>query len=299
MTPRERVFAMLEFKPMDRVAVDIADGRIWPELYDYFLKEHNLKERDEILNFLDTDLRWIEPLRTDNGGFECVDFEGFRKKWPDHAIALQSFAVPYFWDSCARLGTTDVFYTIADEPEKYESMLQDMEKISMKILTDFLEAAKDNIDIVVIWDDYAGQNGMMVAPEWWRNVLKPYYKREIDLIHSYGRKAFVHGCGAIRPVIGDLIEIGADALTVFQVNAYGMDPKSIAEEFGGKICFYGGIEVQRLMTYGTPEEVQKQVRYNIDCFKDCGGYIAATCHSIPEIKGENITAMCKTDRNNR
>ena len=302
MTSKERVFATLKFKPTDRVALDITEGVIWPELYDYFSIKHNIKERDEILNFLDTDFRWIEPVfvqdkNSDSHEFEYIDFEYFRKKWPDHAIALQSFAVPYFWESCSQLGATDVFYVIYDEPDKYESMLQNMEKLSIKRLVNLLDMAKDNVDIVSIWDDFSGQNGMLIDPAWWRKALKPYYRREIDLIHSYGKKVFFHSCGSIRPIIGDLIEIGTDAITVFQINAYDMNPKSIAEEFGGKICFYGGIDVQHLLTYGTPEEVQSQVRHNIDCFKNCGGYIVANCHSsIPEIQGENMVAMCKTER---
>lgn len=331
MTSRERVLATLKFQTTDHVPYGLAEGRIWPQLCDYFLEEHGLKDKDEISNFLDMDFRWIEPDSPEqrafaltkkdlevfdfsNGPlssaitvgdvdrlypinvpqFDCVDFKSFREKWPNHAIVLNSLAIPYFWASCMQFGATEVFYKIHDYPEVYEALLQRMEVGSKAIIVNFLENAKDYIDIVSIWDDFAGQNGMMVDPSWWRKVLKPYYKREVELIHNYGKKVFFHSCGAVRPILGDLIEIGVDALTVFQVNAKGMDPKSIAKDFGGKLCFYGGIDVQHLLSYGSPEEVEAQVKYNIDCFRDYGGYIIANCHTICTIKERNILTMCQT-----
>ncbi|MHB1485885.1 MAG: uroporphyrinogen decarboxylase family protein [Saccharofermentanales bacterium] len=350
MTSRERVFAALDFKKTDRIPCDITDGRIWPELNDYFRSEFGFETNDEILNFLDTDFRWIEPVYRPqkkyadqeiiarnppqqvaeadpenqpkdmdcSAGplssvetlddldkaykikvlhFDNIDFKAFRKKWPDYAIAIQSFAKAYFWESCAQFGSTEVFYKINDFPEVYDAFLRKLEVESTAILVNFLEAAKDDIDIVAIWDDFAGQNGMMVDPDWWRRVLKPYYKREIELIHSFGKKVFFHSCGDIRPVLEDMIDIGVDAMTVFQVNAKDMDPDSISMEFGGRLCFYGGIDVQQLLSYGSPDDVTRQARHNIDCFRDCGGYIIANCHShISTIRGDNLVAMCKVDR---
>jgi uroporphyrinogen decarboxylase len=205
------------------------------------------------------------------------------------------FAVPYFWESCAQFGLDDVFYRIHDNPEVYEALLKRMHQHSLGILKFFLERSKGYVDILLLWDDFAGQHGMMVNPEWWRKTIKPYLRTEIMMVHDNGQKVFFHSCGAVRPVINDLIEIGVDALTVFQINAKDMDPKSISREFGGRMCFYGGLDVQQLLSYGTVQEVESQVRYNVDCFRDCGGYIVSNCHShINTVRGENIVAMCRT-----
>ena len=135
---------------------------------------------------------------------------------------------------------------------------------------------------------------MMVDPAWWRRVIKPWLAQEVALIHAHDMKVLFHSCGAVRPILSDLIDMGVDALEVFQINAAGMEPRSIAKEFGGRLAFYGGIEVQHLLSSGTREEVAAQVRYNIDCFRECGGYIVSNCHShIRTIKGENIVAMCE------
>ena len=107
---------------------------------------------------------------------------------------------------------------------------------------------------------------------------------------------FHHSCGAVSPILPDLIDIGVDALVVFQTTAAGMDLKSIAAEFGGRLVFYGGIDAQNLLCYGTVEEVEAQVRANATAFAKCGGYIVANSHSISSIKGDNLVAMCEAAR---
>ena len=103
-----------------------------------------------------------------------------------------------------------------------------------------------------------------------------------------------HSCGAVRPVLEDFIELGVDALLVFQTTAAGMDPEAIAKEFGGRISFYGGIDVQTLLSFGTAEEVESTVRANVKAFSKCGGYTVANSHfMVSTIKGENIEAMCR------
>lgn len=341
MTSRDRVLATFSFRRTDRAPYDLTDGRIWPELYDYFAAAHGLHDRDAILDFLGTDFRWIEvSLREDSGSgtaraaaqramvetadysagplrsvrtaadvqqlyrggrkpsdFTMPDFRAIRARWPDHAIVLLPHATPYFWASCQQFGMQDAFLKMVDAPDAYEALLERLAVDSQALLRHFLTAARGHVDIVELWDDMAGQQGMMVAPGWWRRVIKPWLAQEVALVHSHGMKILFHSCGAVRPILEDLIEIGVDALEVFQVNAAGMEPRSIAQEFGGRLAFYGGIEVQQLLSFGTREEVAAQVHYNVECFRECGGYIVANCHShIRTIKGENIVAMCEAAR---
>ena len=86
-------------------------------------------------------------------------------------------------------------------------------------------------------------------------------------------------------------------MLVFQTSAVGMDAPSIARDFGGKMAFYGGIDIQRLLTFGTPEETAAEVRANVRAFERCGGYIVANSHhTVPSFQGENIEAMCRAAR---
>jgi uroporphyrinogen decarboxylase len=336
MTSRERVLETLAFRKTDRAPVDLMDGRIWPELFDYFATAHGLHDRDAILDFLGTDFRWIEVALKEAGGaaktpshqvtaettdtsdgplrsartladvgrlyggcrrpsdFDMPDFRAIRARWPDHAMVLLPHATPYFWASCQQFGMQEAFYKMVDAPAVYEALLERLSVDSQALLLHFLTAAVGCVDIVELWDDMAGQHGMMVDPAWWRRVVKPWLAREVALIHAHDMKVLFHSCGAVRPILPDLIDMGVDALEVFQINAASMEPRSIAKEFGGRLAFYGGIEVQHLLSSGTREEVAAQVRYNIDCFRECGGYIVSNCHShIRTIKGENIVAMCR------
>ena len=106
-----------------------------------------------------------------------------------------------------------------------------------------------------------------------------------------------HSCGAVRPVLGDLIDIGVHGLLVFQTTARGMDAPSIARDFGGRMTFYGGIDAQHLLSSGTNDEVRAAVRDNVRAFSDCGGYVVANSHhGVASIRGDNILAMCEAAR---
>jgi uroporphyrinogen decarboxylase len=106
-----------------------------------------------------------------------------------------------------------------------------------------------------------------------------------------------HSCGAVREILPDLIDIGVGALLVFQTTAVGMDVPSMVRDFGGRLAFYGGIDIQQLLSFGTPEEVKATVRRNVEAFSECGGYIVANSHhGVTTIKGENIEAMCAAAR---
>jgi uroporphyrinogen decarboxylase len=132
----------------------------------------------------------------------------------------------------------------------------------------------------------------------WRRFIRPLLARHIERVHAHGLRAMMHSCGSLRAILPDLIDIGLDGLIVFQTTCAGMEPHEIAREFGGKIAFYGGIDVQHLLSFGTPAEVAATVRSNVEAFEKCGGYIVANSHhSVATIRGENIEAMCEAARN--
>ena len=79
--------------------------------------------------------------------------------------------------------------------------------------------------------------------------------------------------------------------------AAGMDPESIARDFGGRLAFYGGVDCQRLLTFGTPDEVRTEVGRNVRAFAQCGGYVVSNAHChIANIRGENVEAMIEAAR---
>jgi len=154
------------------------------------------------------------------------------------------------------------------------------------------------IDIVQMADDLAGQKGMLISPRSYRNHLKPLHKEMFDYIHSKSdAKIFFHSCGGIRTVIPDLIEVGVDILNPVQVSATDMDSKSLKEEFGKDVSFWGGgVDTQNAFDERfTPEQVKTDVRKRLEDFMPGGGFIFNTVHNIQgNVPPENIMAMWET-----
>jgi uroporphyrinogen decarboxylase len=133
---------------------------------------------------------------------------------------------------------------------------------------------------------------MLISPDCWRKLIKPYLAQQVRTLRDSGMFVMYHSCGSVRPILHDLIEIGVNALLVFQTNARGMDVESIAREFGGRLAFYGGIDVQYLLSFGSEEEVKSTVAKNIRAFESCGGYIVANSHhGLATIRGDNLETM--------
>jgi uroporphyrinogen decarboxylase len=142
-------------------------------------------------------------------------------------------------------------------------------------------------------DDAASQTSMLFSPDCWRELVKPNLKRVIDVGKRAGIYVAFHSCGAIRPIIPDLIEIGVDVLNPIQCNCKGMGPIDLKREFGNELAFMGGVDTQGLLPNGSADEVRLATERLIDGMTtDGGGYILAASHTIPpETPLENIFAM--------
>ena len=340
MNHRERVLRTLEFQPVDRVPYDLMEGTVWPELMDYFREKHGLENEDRVLDFMDTDFRWIgmsyvgppehapaedlpdgwrttytdalfeRPLvhaRTvaDVEAYEWPrpewwepdDYAGFRDRWRDHAVVFFIGWKPLFCGACNVFGMEEALVKMAAEQDLFEAFVKRQHAFCMALFERGLKAAQGHCDICWLGDDYAGNDSMLMSPALWRRHIKPYLAEQVQLVRDYGMKVLFHSCGAVRAILPDLIEIGVDGLLVFQTSAAGMDPESIAREFGGRLGFYGGVDCQRLLTFGTPDEVRAEVRRNVRAFAQCGGYVVSNAHChIANIRGENIEAMIEAAR---
>jgi len=139
-----------------------------------------------------------------------------------------------------------------------------------RALTDFykgvLTHCKKVMNLDAIWtsDDIGTQNGPFFSPDIFKTFFKPYYKELIVHAHSLDMHFWLHSCGNIAPFIPEFIEIGLDVLHPIQ--KYTMDEKSIARDFGDKICIWAGFDVQQVIPYGTEEDVRQEVRFMIDTY---------------------------------
>jgi uroporphyrinogen decarboxylase len=140
-------------------------------------------------------------------------------------------------------------------------------------------------------DDWGSQRGLLMNPDDWRRFYLPSYKRMFDRVHSGGAHVWMHLCGDITAILPDLIDIGLNVLNPVQPQA--MDVRQLAREFGGKVCFNGGVDVQGTLIHGTPADVQCELHTLVDLFgRFHGGYIAGTSHTImPETPLDNVIAL--------
>jgi len=139
---------------------------------------------------------------------------------------------------------------------------------------------------------------LLISPEMYRKFVKPRHKRLFSFIKQKAPhiKVFLHSCGAIKPLIPDLIEAGVDILNPVQVSARDMDPRALKKEFGDALTFWGGgIDTQRVLPFGTPQEVRDEVKRRIEELAPGGGFIFNTIHNIQaDVPPQNIEAMLET-----
>jgi len=150
---------------------------------------------------------------------------------------------------------------------------------------------------VVIVNDFGTQQGPFVSYDDYVKHLKPYEARQIARVKEGAPNAriLMHSCGSIITVIKDRAEMGVDVQNPMNPLAKNMNAEYLKEHFGNIISFHGGGDIQRLLPFGTPEKIQKEVKRLTKIWMPTGGWIAAPSHNIqPDTPPENIVAMYDT-----
>lgn len=166
------------------------------------------------------------------------------------------------------------------------------------VVRNALDRVGDNVDIVFFGDDLASQNAPLFDPALYRELIKPRHRRMIDAVKTKRDvKVLYHSCGAVSPLIDDLIDIGVDALNPVQVSARDMDPSDLKERFGDRIAFWGGIDSQHVLPFGNAEDVRAAVRRAAGCLGRGGGFVLNSVHNIQnDVPVGNIVAMFEEAR---
>lgn len=144
--------------------------------------------------------------------------------------------------------------------------------------------------------DFGTQRGLFASKEAYRDLFKPFHKAVNDKIHELTNwKTFCHSCGSVRELIPDFIDAGFDILNPVQCSAFGMDAKELKTEFGRDLVFWGGgVDTQKTLPFGTPDEVYREVRERVEVFSPGGGFVFNAIHNVQSnVPVENILAMLK------
>jgi uroporphyrinogen decarboxylase len=188
-------------------------------------------------------------------------------------------------------GMENALVDMVETPDLASAMFRRCADFSVRLS----EEACDRYALDWLWtgDDVASQDAMMFSPQMWRKLIRPELQRVFDVGKRHGLPVAYHCCGALRPIIPDLIEMGLDVLNPVQASCPGMDPLDLKLEFGTALSFMGGVDTQYLLPLGTETEVRRATARLLEGMtRDGGGYILAAAHSIPpETPDANIFAM--------
>jgi len=193
-------------------------------------------------------------------------------------------------------GLSEFMMDLAGNLEMAHALMRHMTDVAKATTALFLKEVGQYIDIYRVGDDLGIQDGTLISPGMFREVVKPYLAEYYAMIHNMtDARLMLHCCGSVSSIMEDLIEIGVDILNPVQVSAKDMDPGELKARFGDRLCFCGGIDTQQVLPRGTQEEVQEEVQRLIQELAPGGGYLLAAVHAIqPDVPPENVCTMFET-----
>ena len=194
-------------------------------------------------------------------------------------------------------GLEQWFVDMKENPEFCAALLDKTSQYWVDWMTGFLTEVGDLLDVIMIGDDLAGQDGPLFSPAFYTSVVKPRQKRVTDIIRRLTRaKIWYHTCGSCAEYIPDLLDNGVNILNPVQVSARNMDPAMLKERFGNRLVFWGGgIDAQHVLPFASAEKVRQEAAKNIEIFKPGGGYVFCNVHNIQAgVPPENIVALYDT-----
>ena len=280
------------------------DGRLWHDLVDEFgvrwsmpddrplymdITHHPLAEAT-----LDDVAGYPFPRGDDPGRFVGLRdrAQRIRRETP-YAVVSGISGVVY--ETCWYLrGLEKWFMDLVTGPEFCEALLDRVLQYWLDWFRAFLDEVGDLVDVIMIGDDLAAQQGPLFSPGLYRRIVKPRQKRLVEYIHSRTRaKVWYHTCGACLVYLPELIDNGVEVLNPVQISATGMDPATLKARFGDRLTFWGGaIDSQHVLPCASPETVREHVRRNLEIWKPGGGYVFNNVHNIQAgTRPENIVAL--------
>ena len=209
--------------------------------------------------------------------------------WDRHAL-VYGFADVWERPGLVR-GWDEWFIDMVERPEWAHFLSRKFTDFYLEDYARAAEASGGRIDIYFLISDLGTQRGPLISMAMFEEFVAPYLKEMIDRIHALGGLVLYHSCGQIHDFIPALLRLGIDILDPLQPAGPEMAPERLEEEFGGKVAFHGGIDIQGVLPRGRPEDVRAEVRRYCAAFES-GGYILGPSHFFqPDIPPENILAV--------
>ena len=327
MTGKERVTAAIEFTGPDKVPHKHcflpATLKSHPDLFELLRKYPSDFEGEDYDEEPDTDSWYETGQYTDEWG--CIwtsviagilgqvtghpldEFEKLKEyKWPeaedvDLSLAKRDAQIRgdkylvmthnglTLWERLIDLrGFENIMLDVALQPPEFFEMRDRIVDYNLEIIDRLLEL---NPDGIYLSDDWGSQISLMINPSSWRELFLPCYKKMFERVRAAGKHVFYHTDGYTMEILPDLVKAGAQ---VFWVDLTVNPLQELKEQLGGKVCFQGLTDVQFIMRWGTPEQVERHGKELIKALADFNGGFIACSESDPDQPWENIKAIYET-----
>jgi len=179
------------------------------------------------------------------------------------------------------------------DPAIVDAVTRHIVDFYLEINEKLFKLAGNKIDAFFFGNDFGSQLDLLISPEHFDRFVMPYFREFTNQAHRHSYKVVLHSCGAIDRVIPLLIDAGVDVLHPIQAMAKNMDAQSLVKKYKDKIVFMGGVDTQRILPFGTPDEVRTEVKRLKDLFGP--NFIVSPSHEsiLPGVSPENIVAMAE------
>jgi uroporphyrinogen decarboxylase len=209
------------------------------------------------------------------------------------------FSTPIFEQAASLRGMEQLYLDFIQSPEFVNELFGRLTEISIGLIRTGLKACGNYLQLLrLAGDDMGSQRGTLFSPTMFRRMIKPHFARLYQeakkMFHEYNPqgKLMAHTDGDVYPIIPDYYEMGLDVLNPVQPYVAEMEHERLKHEFGDRLSFHGGIDIQRVLPFGTSEEVKLEAVKVMRILGQGGGYILAPTHYIlPDVPPENILAL--------
>lgn len=194
---------------------------------------------------------------------------------------------------CWMCGFDDFLLKLALDPDFIISFFDIVYEYQKAVIDAYYGELGRYIHFTTSGDDFGTQTGPFLSPAMFAQFVKPYMKARIAYTRRHTDAHFFHHtCGSVFALIPHLIDAGVEILNPIQPGAKDMELDRLKAAYGDKITFWGGVDTQHLLPFGTAEEVKAQVRQILSTAGTRGGYVLSPAHNIqPDVRAENLAAM--------
>ncbi len=236
------------------------------------------------------DYPWPDPAWYDYAGLarQAAEVDAHR--------AVKFAAMNPLETLCWMTGLEEVLCNCAARPELVVRALEHIVEFYEQRLVRSLEVAGERMDIVFFFDDLGSQNGPLLSPAMYRDLVKPFHHRLFARAHERapGARVMMHSDGSVFALLDDLLDAGMEVLEAVQVDCVDMEPRKLKDTFGDRLSFHGAISVQQLLPRADAATVERTCRELVAILGEGGGYIAAPAHAIQMgTPVDNVLAMLK------